>query len=126
MVYEIKRRCLSSELSSVTPSPEPESPPISSPGTGDMLQEDDYGFHTNYLTTKGWNLKELVESSSNFEEVARISALETPDTLLSKIKFYEASGRPFIIQDWHRKEDWDPQLFGLQWLLDHQTPGECW
>ncbi|KDQ17966.1 hypothetical protein BOTBODRAFT_545322 [Botryobasidium botryosum FD-172 SS1] len=102
------RGIFSSPLSSATPSPMTDPAP---------LPESDIPL--GFLSTRGWVLEELVQSSPNFCHVERISALDPSGIIGDKVLENETSGLPLIIQDWHRTKEWDSHMWSLDWLLEH-------
>ncbi|KAH9946139.1 uncharacterized protein BXZ73DRAFT_37021 [Epithele typhae] len=67
------------------------------------------------ISTKGWQLTAMCDAHENFEAVRRVSALNAEE-VDKAIHDFEAMGIPIVIQDWDKLEQWDPELFSLDWL----------
>ena len=77
----------------------------------------------NFVTTKGWTLQALLDSSQNFTEVKRVSAAAPPDEILKAISQSEKEGIPLIISGFHELESWPKDnLFSADWLVEHGPP----
>lgn len=66
------------------------------------------------ITTKGWLLNDLVESSPNFHRVDRLHY--SAPSLKETMSQHEASGTPLIIFGWNRHPLWPKSLFNIEWL----------
>ncbi len=67
------------------------------------------------LSGKHWTLRRLLDQSSHFIAVPRISA--SSPQLAETLEAYERDGKPLIIEDWHEHPKWPRELFNIDWLL---------
>ncbi|GJJ12739.1 hypothetical protein Clacol_006984 [Clathrus columnatus] len=65
-----------------------------------------------------WSVDVLVESSTNFQHVPRISATDPYESVLAKIREHECSGVPLIVEDWDKRPDWDFKTFSIEGFLE--------
>jgi hypothetical protein len=63
------------------------------------------------ISTVGWSLTTLLESSQGFRLVPRIPCNEKD--LKTSIDDYQRSGVPCIIEGWHNHEKWPKDLFTI-------------
>ena len=66
-----------------------------------------------FVSSQGWSVRALVDSSDNFYEVPRESAFNPH--LQSVITQYDSAGEPLIIGGWHEHPKWLPS-FNIDWL----------
>ncbi|KAI6045681.1 hypothetical protein EDC04DRAFT_2559045 [Pisolithus marmoratus] len=66
------------------------------------------------ITTRGWSLNGLIESSDNFYRMDRIHY--SAPSLKASMSQHEASGTPLIIFGWNRHPHWPKSLFNVEWL----------
>lgn len=68
------------------------------------------------LTSRGWTLRNLVDSHNNFKDVTRISAHASSAELLGAISDHERSGTPLVIEGYHDLPSWPRDQFTLECL----------
>ncbi|PSR76049.1 hypothetical protein PHLCEN_2v8711 [Hermanssonia centrifuga] len=76
------------------------------------------------LSGKHWTLRRLLEQSSHFTAVPRISA--SSPQLAETLEAYERDGKPLIIEDWHEHPKWPRELFNIDWLLKKSGEDTLW
>jgi len=64
------------------------------------------------ISTRGWSLESLVQTSPNFRKVDRVSA--SVEDIFSVLKDYELRGVPLVIEDFHKHERWPSEMFTLE------------
>jgi hypothetical protein len=73
-----------------------------------------------------WTVESLVTSSSNFIQVPRVSASLSPTVLLTKVLEHEKTGVPLIIDGWHKRPDWDNELFSMEGFVSDRTQSKSY
>jgi hypothetical protein len=64
------------------------------------------------ISTRGWSLESLVQTSPNFRKVDRVSA--NVEDIFSVLRNYELRGVPLVIEDFHKHESWPSEMFTLE------------
>ncbi len=64
------------------------------------------------ISTRGWSLESLVQTSPNFCKVNRVSA--SVEDIFSVLRDYELRGVPLVIEDFHKHERWPSEMFTLE------------
>ena len=64
------------------------------------------------ISTRGWSLESLVQTSPNFRKVDRVSA--SVEDIYSVLRDYELRGVPLVIEDFHKHERWPSEMFTLE------------
>jgi hypothetical protein len=71
---------------------------------------------SEYYTTQGWLLDDLVLSGPRFQHAPRVSAFLPPAQLLDTIAEHEKNGIPLVIDGWQNHPAWPKETFTLEWL----------
>ncbi|KAL4067881.1 hypothetical protein J3A83DRAFT_4096483 [Scleroderma citrinum] len=82
-------------------------------GTGQAHPGSQDGVCQPRITTRGWSLNELVESSPNFRRVPRTHY--SAPSLKASMSEHEIDGTPLIIYGWNRHPRW-LKTFDINWL----------
>jgi len=73
------------------------------------------------VSTRGWTLEDILARSDNFcavpsKNVEHLAA----DEIQILIRDFEESGIPLLMQNWHKRPGWNPNLFSPSWLYDEE------
>jgi hypothetical protein len=75
------------------------------------------------ISTAGWTLPAILESSKKFRPIPRISCNKID--LQTEIDDYEKNGVPCIIEGWHNHEKWPKDLFNVD-SFSKDVTGKGW
>jgi hypothetical protein len=84
------------------------------------------GVPASVLTTRGWNLNELVSTHPNFRHVLRIHASASPGELLAAIEEHERTGVPLVIAGFQTLDSWPADNFSLETLQRYPEHEGAW
>jgi len=78
-----------------------------------------YAFKGTRISTRGWNLKDLLARGGNFYEIPTADVTSLHDLEIQKlIERHEKSGIPLLMTGFHRRPSWDSVMFSAEWLRD--------
>ncbi|KAG8876333.1 hypothetical protein FRC20_001836 [Serendipita sp. 405] len=76
------------------------------------------------ISTKGWSMDELLKRGSNFRPVPTFNVEDASlEEVVAVVKHHEESGIPLMLQNWHKRSSWDPELLSASWLENWQDAG---
>jgi hypothetical protein len=73
------------------------------------------------VSTRGWTLENILARSANFYAVPSKNVEHlAADEIEFAVRDFEESGIPLLMQNWHKRPGWNPNLFSPLWLRDNE------
>jgi hypothetical protein len=76
------------------------------------------------ISTFGWDIKSIIDSSPNFHPVQRVHYTSPNAKVEIVIPEVERDGNPLIINGWNRHPRWPKSLFNIDWLRKNGDQSE--